>query len=89
MGVLPARRFFLSLSLLTLPIAATIAVQTARAETQRPAAVQAQRQQAASYEDKKRQANDIAVSVGVSGLSCTCEYNFDSLRDRRGAGRWR
>jgi TRAP-type uncharacterized transport system substrate-binding protein len=81
MGVLPARRYFLSLSLLALPIAATIAVQPVRAQSPKQAAVQAQRQQAVSYEDKKRQANDIAVSVVVSGLSCTCARFTEDIRN--------
>ena len=80
MGVSPARSFLVSLSFLALPLAATIASLPARAENPRPAAT-AQVRQAASYEDKKRQANDIAVSVVVSGLSCTCARFTEDIRN--------
>ena len=35
----------------------------------------------ATYEDKKRQANDIAVNVVVSGLSCTCARFAEDMRN--------
>jgi uncharacterized protein len=35
----------------------------------------------ASYEDKKRQANDIAVNIIVSGLSCTCARFAEDMRN--------
>jgi uncharacterized protein len=35
----------------------------------------------ASYEDKKRQANDIAVNIVVSGLSCTCARFAEDMRN--------
>lgn len=79
MGISPARSLLLSLSFLALPLAATIASYSARAESPRPAAAQAQRP--VSYEDKKRQANDIAVSVVVSGLSCTCARFTEDIRN--------
>jgi TRAP-type uncharacterized transport system substrate-binding protein len=34
-----------------------------------------------SYEEKKRQANDIAVTVIVSGLSCTCARFTEDIRN--------
>jgi TRAP-type uncharacterized transport system substrate-binding protein len=34
-----------------------------------------------SYDDKKRQANDIAVSVVVSGISCTCARFTEDIRN--------
>jgi TRAP-type uncharacterized transport system substrate-binding protein len=34
-----------------------------------------------SYEEKKRQANDIAVTVMVSGLSCTCARFTEDIRN--------
>src|SRR3984957_4989178 len=34
-----------------------------------------------SYEEKKRQANDIAVSVVVSGISCTCARFTEDIRN--------
>jgi TRAP-type uncharacterized transport system substrate-binding protein len=48
-----------------------------------PAAfAQAQAQKAAaSYEEKKRQTNDIAVTIVVSGLSCTCARFAEDIRN--------
>jgi uncharacterized protein len=34
-----------------------------------------------TYEDKKRQSNDIAVTIVVSGLSCTCARFADDIRN--------
>jgi uncharacterized protein len=34
-----------------------------------------------SYEEKKRQANDIAVNIVVSGLSCTCARFTEDMRN--------
>src|SRR5438445_1728500 len=34
-----------------------------------------------SYEEKKRQANDIAVNIIVSGLSCTCARFAEDMRN--------
>src|SRR6202163_1167699 len=44
------------------------------------AQAQAQKTQA-TYEDKRRQANDIAVSIVVSGLSCTCARFAEDIRN--------
>ena len=33
------------------------------------------------YEEKKREANDIAVSIVVSGLSCTCARFAEDIRN--------
>src|SRR5260370_21845808 len=44
------------------------------------AEAQAQKAQA-TYEDKRRQANDIAVSIVVSGLSCTCARFAEDIRN--------
>ena len=41
---------------------------------------QAQRGQV-TYEEKRRQANDIAVSIVVSGLSCTCARFAEDIRN--------
>jgi TRAP-type uncharacterized transport system substrate-binding protein len=41
---------------------------------------QAQKTQV-TYEDKRRQANDIAVSIVVSGLSCTCARFAEDIRN--------
>src|SRR5580700_4813152 len=34
-----------------------------------------------TYEEKRRQANDIAVSIVVSGLSCTCARFAEDIRN--------
>src|SRR5215217_8080284 len=47
----------------------------------RPVAAQAAQRQAASYDEKKRQANDIAVTVMVSGISCTCARFTEDIRN--------
>ena len=84
MGVLTAaaRNLFSYLSFFALLIAAaswshpSMAQGQRRAAAQSPAAVVAN-----SYEEKKRQANDIAVSVVVSGLSCTCARFTEDIRN--------
>src|SRR5262249_62009353 len=35
----------------------------------------------ASWEEKKRQANDIAINIIVSGLSCTCARFAEDMRN--------
>jgi TRAP-type uncharacterized transport system substrate-binding protein len=47
----------------------------------RPVLAESQRQQGLSYDDKKRQANDIAVTVVVSGISCTCARFTEDIRN--------
>ena len=77
-----AKNYFLYLSLSALLVSATLVSRPALAEGQRrAAAVQAQTPGSSSYEDKKRQANDIAVSVVVSGLSCTCARFTEDIRN--------
>src|ERR1700687_529401 len=44
------------------------------------AQAQAQKGQV-TYEEKRRQANDIAVSIVVSGLSCTCARFAEDIRN--------
>src|SRR2546421_9729433 len=44
------------------------------------AQAQAQRTPA-TYEEKKRQANDIAVNIVVSGISCTCARFAEDIRN--------
>jgi TRAP-type uncharacterized transport system substrate-binding protein len=39
------------------------------------------KQPTASYEEKKRQANDIAVTIVVSGLSCTCARFAEDIKN--------
>ena len=61
--------FGLSFLLLAAPIATPHSVM---AQSQKPGV---------SYEEKKRQANDIAVTVVVSGLSCTCARFTEDIRN--------
>src|SRR5215472_1212536 len=42
---------------------------------------QAQAQRQVTYEEKRRQANDIAVTIVVSGLSCTCARFAEDIRN--------
>ena len=74
-----ARNLFLCLSSFALFLVSTPSLRPALAETQKPPVAQSQKP--ASYEDKKRQANDIAVSVVVSGISCTCARFTEDIRN--------
>jgi TRAP transporter TAXI family solute receptor len=47
-------------------------LQTAAAQAQKPAV---------RYEEKKRQANDIAVTIMTSGLTCTCARFAEDIRN--------
>jgi hypothetical protein len=49
-------------------------VQTQRAQTQKA-------NETVSYEEKKRQTNDIAVTMVVSGISCTCARFAEDMRN--------
>ena len=60
--------FLLSLAFLTAPL------RPALAQNQKPGA-------GLSYDEKKRQANDIAVTVVVSGISCTCARFTEDIRN--------
>jgi uncharacterized protein len=51
-----------------------VPLQLARAESQ-------SRQAASNYEEKKRQTNDIAVTIVVSGISCTCARFAEDIRN--------
>jgi len=46
-----------------------------------PAALAQAQKATASYEEKKRQTNDIAVTIVVSGLSCTCARFAEDIRN--------
>ncbi len=65
MGVSTAatRILFACLSFFLFLVSSTVPLRPALAQNQKPAA---------SYDQKKRQANDIAVTVVVSGIGCTC-----------------
>ena len=46
-----------------------------------PSVARAQTASPQRYEEKKREANDIAVSIVVSGLSCTCARFAEDIRN--------
>ena len=80
MGVFTAtaRNLFVCLSFLFLTFLA-VPVHPVLAQSQKPVA-QSQKP-AVSYDEKKRQANDIAVTVVVSGISCTCARFTEDIRN--------
>src|SRR5437667_12370696 len=73
MGVFTAtaRNLFVCLSFLFLTSLA-VPLRPVLAQSQKPAV---------SYDEKKRQANDIAVTVVVSGISCTCARFTEDIRN--------
>jgi TRAP transporter TAXI family solute receptor len=67
-----ARNLFVCLSFFFFLIFSTVPLRPVLAQNQKPAV---------SYEEKKRQANDIAVTVVVSGISCTCARFSEDIRN--------
>jgi uncharacterized protein len=67
-----ARNLLVCLSFFLFLVSLTVPLRPALAQTQRPAN---------SYDEKKRQANDIAVTVVVSGISCTCARFTEDIRN--------
>src|SRR6202035_2951170 len=67
-----ARYLFVCLSFFLVLISSTVPLRPVLAQNQKPAV---------SYDEKKRQANDIAVSVVVSGISCTCARFTEDIRN--------
>jgi uncharacterized protein len=67
-----ARNLFVCLSFFFFLIFSTVPLRPVLAQNQKPAV---------SYEEKKRQANDIAVTVVVSGISCTCARFAEDIRN--------
>jgi uncharacterized protein len=81
MGVFTAtaRKFFVCLSFFLLLLSLTVPLRPVLAQS---AAVPAPSQKSAvSYDEKKRQVNDIAVTVVVSGISCTCARFTEDIRN--------
>jgi hypothetical protein len=74
MGVFTAtaRNLFVCLSFFLLLATLAVPLRPALAQSQKPAV---------GYEEKKRQANDIAVTVVVSGISCTCARFTEDIRN--------
>src|SRR5206468_6632410 len=81
MGVFTAtaRNLFVCLSFVLFVLSLTVPLRAVLAESQKPVA-QSQKP-AVSYDEKKRQANDIAVTVMVSGISCTCARFTEDIRN--------
>src|SRR6266481_6322314 len=81
MGVFTAtaRNLFVCLSFFLFLISLTVPLRPVLAQSQKPVA-QSQKP-AVSYDEKKRQANDIAVTVVVSGISCTCARFTEDIRN--------
>jgi hypothetical protein len=67
-----ARNIFVCLSFFFLLVFSTVPLRPVWAQSQKPTV---------SYEEKKRQANDIAVTVVVSGISCTCARFAEDIRN--------
>src|ERR1700731_3747073 len=67
-----ARNLFVCLSSFFFLIFSTVPLRPVLAQNQKPAV---------SYDEKKRQANDIAVMVVVSGISCTCARFTEDIRN--------
>jgi uncharacterized protein len=66
------RNLFVGLSFFLFLTSLTVPSRPVLAQSQKPVV---------SYEEKKRQANDIAVTVMVSGLSCTCARFMEDIRN--------
>src|SRR2546428_4069137 len=67
-----ARNLFVCLSFFFFLISLTVPSHPVLAQSQKPAV---------SYDEKKRQANDTAVTVVVSGISCTCARFTEDIRN--------
>src|SRR5216684_1942611 len=81
MGVFTAtaRNLFVCLSFFLFLVCLTVPLRPVLAQGP-PVLVQSQKP-AVSYDEKKRQANDIAVTVMVSGISCTCARFAEDIRN--------
>ena len=82
------RYFFVCLSFFLLLIACTVPLHPVLAQSQSPVSTRHQRavlnesrKPAVSADEKKREANDIAVTVVVSGISCTCARFTEDIRN--------
>jgi len=67
-----ARNLLMCLSFFLLLASLTVPLRPVLAQSQKPPV---------SYDEKKRQANDIAVTVVVSGISCTCARFTEDIRN--------
>ena len=67
-----AKNLFVCLSFFSFLTSLTVPLHPVLAQSLKPAV---------SYDEKKRQANDIAVTVVVSGISCTCARFTEDIRN--------
>src|SRR5215211_3462425 len=74
-----ARNLFVCPVVVLFLVSLTVPSRPVLAQSQKPVA-QSQKL-AVSYDEKKRQANDIAVAVVVSGISCTCARFTEDIRN--------
>jgi TRAP-type uncharacterized transport system substrate-binding protein len=74
-----ARNLFVCVSFFLFLISVTVPLRPVWA--QGPPVLAQSQKPAASYDEKKRQANDIAVTVMVSGISCTCARFTEDIRN--------
>src|SRR6476660_979265 len=65
-------RKLLYMSFFTLVMSLNVVARPVLAQSQKPGM---------SYDEKKRQSNDIAVTVVVSGISCTCARFTEDMRN--------
>jgi uncharacterized protein len=72
-----ARNLFVCLSLSLVLLSSAIPLRPALAQAQ----TQIRQRPTTSYEEKKREANDIAVTIVVSGISCTCARFAEDIRN--------
>src|SRR4030081_3616713 len=75
-----AKNLFVCLSFFFFLISSTVPLRPVFAQEQKPVFAQNQKP-AVSYEEKKRQTNDIAVTIVVSGISCTCARFAEDIRN--------
>jgi uncharacterized protein len=82
-----AKNLFVCLSFFLFLMSSTVPLRPVFAQDQKPVFAQNQKlvftnqKPAVGYEEKKRQANDIAVTVVVSGISCTCARFTEDIRN--------
>src|SRR5260370_33389920 len=75
-----ARNLFVCLSFFLFLVSSTVPLRPVFAQDQKPVVAQ-NHKPAVGYEEKRRQANDIAVTVVVSGISCTCARFTEDIRN--------
>jgi uncharacterized protein len=82
-----AKNLLVCLSFFLFLMCSTVPLRPVFAQDQKPVFAQNQKlvftnqKPAVGYEEKKRQANDIAVTVVVSGISCTCARFTEDIRN--------